>query len=171
MTPSREYLPPEPEAEPYRGDPRAAVPFPTEGAAPAALPVDPNVPPVRIGDQITPPRANGSGPQPQFYRPGESPPQSIPPRPQLTDEQRSAERYGKIAFGFGIASLVITPILAPIAIVMGVAAIRRGQVKLGRWAIGTGIAGIVLGLILLALISAGVMPTFDEMLDEIRNAR
>lgn len=169
MTP-REFLPPAAEAEPYRGDPSAAAPFPTEGAAPAAQPVDPHMPPVRLG-QITPPRVPVSGPQPQFYRPGEAPPQSIPPRPQLTDEQRTAERYGKIALGFGIGSMVVSPILAPIAIVMGVAAIRRGQQKLGRWAIGTGVAGIVLGAILVALIYAGVVPTFDEMLNDLRNAR
>ena len=169
MTPSREYLPPAAEADPYRGDPRESSPFPTEGAAPAALPVDPHLPPIRVGARVEPPR---EGP-PQFYKSGEAPSAAIPPRPKTQDEQ-SAERYGKFAFGFGIASLVINPIFSPIAIVLGVIAMRRGQERLGRWAIGTGVAGLVIGTILVVLVSAGVINVdemYQQMLDEFRSSR
>jgi hypothetical protein len=165
VNPAREYLPPVPEAEPYRADPRADAPFPTEGAAPPAVPVDPNLPPIRVGAQVEPPRDL----QPQFYRQGEAPPAVIPARPPVTEDERAAQRYGRIAVGFGVASLLINPIISPIAIVMGVVAYRRGQHFLGRWAIGTGVAAAILGIVMAILIAAGVLPTFSEMLDDLRN--
>lgn len=77
---------------------------------------------------------------------------------------KRAESYAKIALGVAIASLFVAgPILGPIGIVMGAKSIKRGQGKLGGWAIAAGAAGTILSIVLIVLSALGVLPTFDEM--------
>ena len=56
-------------------------------------------------------------------------------------------------FGFGVAGLamwVFPLVLGPIAVVLGLVALRRGE-WLGRWVVLAGIVGLVLGLVIEAL--------------------
>lgn len=156
----RAFEPPKPAGEPFRGDPSDAPPFLTENDRVPVVPVEAGVP-------------FGAGPV--FDHPpthstdaGRSQPVFQAPRPaqQLTPD----ERYAQIAFRLGIASIFIfNIILGPIAIFMGIASIRRGQKQHGKNAIILGAIGTGLGVTLLVLAALGVIPSVDEMLQDLRN--
>lgn len=148
----REFVPPTPVGEPYRADPSDAAPFVSEspgGVAPSAgLPTQPPV---------------GQSP---YYGPdrGLQPP-IAPSSAPLTPE----ERFARTAFWTGVASIFIfNVVLGPIAIVMGLLAIRRGQRQKGRSAALLGLVGTVLGAALLVLAANGVIPDVNELLEDMR---
>lgn len=69
----------------------------------------------------------------------------------------------------GIASLLILHVpLGPIAIVLGIKAIRSGERQTGRWAIAAGIGGTLIGILGVVLWATGVMPTLDELMEPKR---
>ncbi len=165
---SDRFLPPEPVGEPFHGDPSDPNPFLTEGETPAApsalqpgsMPV-PGHPPTHSSPEAIYP---GSAPQPrQQAQQGQfRQPQSAPVDP--------VERFARTAVWVGVASIFIfNVIFGPIAVVMGAMAIQRGQKEKGWLAVGLGVLGTVIGIVVLVLVSTGVMPSWDEMIDDLRN--
>lgn len=155
MTP-KEFVPPKPAGDPYRGDPKDSVPFLTEGA--------PLIPPG--SDEMTTPWMNDSAfpgtpsGQPQF-RPA--------PKIPLSPEEVQTLRIAKVGLGSGIASIFFFwPLFGPIAVGLGIAAIRRGERKIGTWAVSTGAAGILIGLIVTVLVLTNVVDA-DQLEENLKN--
>ncbi|MFY9487326.1 MAG: hypothetical protein WAP35_01325 [Solirubrobacterales bacterium] len=170
MTGSKRYMPPAPQETPFRGDPGDPVPFITDRQL-GELPIDPEPLPYQLppegatageipwGAGATRPQQPVPGDAPVFQRPAAGPLTAA----STSNDQRSA----RIAVGVGIASIfVMNLILGPIAIVLGARAAKRGERKLGTLAISTGAAGTVIGIVVLILWLAGVLPSLDEMLNE-----
>lgn len=179
MTPQREFVPPEPVGQPYRADPSDPFPFPTEADAPPAqvpqqeLPdvprwsrppsYSPDLQPGAGADVSTPSGNPADRPQaPQFLQPGEA----APPR---DPEAAAATRHARIAIWIGIASfLVAYTFLGAISIVMGATAMKRGEKKLGLWAVWIGIASVAMGIALYVLEAVGALDGFEDWLREIQ---
>lgn len=156
----RTFDPPKPAGEPFRGDPSDPAPFLTENDKVPVVPVEQGVPfgSAPVFDQPPTHSVEPAGGQPVFQTPR--------PARQLTPD----ERYAQTAFRVGIASIfVFNIILGPIAIFMGIASIRRGQKQHGKNAIILGAIGTALGITLLVLAALGVIPSVDEMLQDLRN--
>lgn len=91
----------------------------------------------------------------------------LPPQPPT-----AAARQARVAFWIGIASIFVFNIfLGPLAIVLGIRAIRNGEKQTGQWAVATGVAGTLIGILVMVLVATGVMPSFDELLRDIREGR
>lgn len=157
------YHPPKPVGEPFRADPNDPVPFPDEHESPRQLPTIAEPVPVTPDLGMPPVPNDGRAVRPQFRQPnaaGQAKPKRV---------MRAHEKAAKIALAVGIASLVISPVLGPIAIVLGAKAIKNGEKNIGWWAISAGIAGTVIGIVFAILVLTGVMPSFSELLDQYRN--
>jgi hypothetical protein len=166
--PEREFQPPSPVGEPYRADPTGPAPFVREGEKVPTVPVE-AAEPVAPGRPVTGPPYGY--PRPEAGRSAEGRPQFRPPdsRPVNTPVD-PVERYARTAMWLGVASIFIFNLFfGPAAIVMGIISIRRGEKKLGRQAIIFGAVGTFVGILYLVLVAVGVLPTFDEMLNDIRN--
>jgi hypothetical protein len=159
----RRFRPPEPVGEPYRADPADPAPFLGEHDSVPAVPVE-HAPVAPAGPPFGHPPTHSPDPGgagPVFRRP------SPPARPATPEE-----RFARTAFWVGVASIfVFNVVIGPIAMVLGLMAIRRGERRLGTLAIICGAAGTAIGVLLLVLVSRGVLPTFDEMMRDIRNGR
>ncbi|MBJ7355292.1 MAG: hypothetical protein JHC98_10760 [Thermoleophilaceae bacterium] len=160
------FIPPAPIGTPYRSDPSDPAPFPTEGETVPAVPVEPApyVQPTGLPQHEEDAPRTEYGAPPMFEKPGRSGKQSsaTPLSPEA--------RFARTAMWVGVASIfVFNIVIGPIAVIMGVMAIRRGEKQQGRLAIIYGVIGTAIGVALLVLSAAGVIPTFDEMLDDIRN--
>lgn len=160
------FKPPQPVGEPFRADPSDPVPFPDEQDSPRQLPptaADEQAahPPSHTPEYAVPSIPNDGRVRPQFRA-----------QPQVQKRKaREHERMAKIALAVGIASIVISPILGPVAIVMGSMAVKRGEKSIGWWAISTGIAGTVIGIVVAILVATGVIPSFSELLNDIQNGQ
>jgi lipopolysaccharide export LptBFGC system permease protein LptF len=143
------FRPPTPVGEPFRGDPDDAAPFPTEGSAPvAAVLVPAAIPAFAAASDVAP----AVSVRPIFRRPNAA---------TETPDRRSA----RAALAIGLISLLVLPLaLGPLAIVLGVRSMRRGERRLGVWAIAAGAAGTVLGIVGVILWATGVLPNLDELL-------
>lgn len=141
--------PPEPIGEPYQGDPGAPSPFAREGEVLQSARTPPTTEPP-VGTASPGGRA-GAG-------------SAFPSTPE--------QRFARTALWLGIASVFIfNLVIGPVAIVMGVIAIRRGERRTGRLALLCGALGTFIGILLLVLVSAGVLPSVDEMLEDLRSRR
>lgn len=168
MTPQREFVPPEPVGEPYRADPADAFPFPTEtDAPPAQVPQQelPEVPRWSRPPSYSPDLQPGAGTErptvPQFRPPGQT--GAPPPSP----EAAAATRHARIAIWIGIASLLVAyTFLGAVSIVMGATAMKRGEKKLGLWAVWIGVASVLLGVSLYVLQATGVLDGLEDWLRE-----
>ncbi len=152
-------VPPSPVGEPFRGSPADEYPFPLAG--PGGISGDSTF----NGASLAPfvPVDDASIGPPAFVRPRGARPAFVPPVPFAT--QSPQQRQARIAAGLGLASLLVIPlVLGPIAIFMGVRAVRAGERGLGRWAISAGVAGTVLGVVGVILWATGVLPSLDELL-------
>lgn len=162
---SDRFVPPAPVGAPYRSDPADPAPFLTDADSVPVVPVDP--PPYREPAELPKheddaPRTEYGAP-PMFQPPGKTPAQKAA---TLTPEAR----FARTSLWVGVASIfVFNIVLGPIAIIMGTMAIRRGEKHQGRLAIIFGVIGTTIGVLLLVLSSMGVIPTVDEMLDDLRN--
>lgn len=165
----REFLPPEPVGEPFRADPADPAPFPAADETPTRIPAPSPGPGPPFGHPPTHSREfqerygdpTGAGRDPFVPRPAQR-----PPLPVSADE-----RFAKTARGLGIASIfVFNVVLGPIAMVMGVMAMRRGEQRLGRSAVIFGAIGLTVGILLLVLAALGVIPSVDEMLKDLRRS-
>ncbi len=170
--PEREYRAPEPVGEPFRADPADSAPFSTESDT---------LPTARRADAWQAQEAYGHPPShsPE-YQQGVHPSggETGPSFRQSSEVQRTmppltAEaRFARIAFWTGIASIfVFNIVIGPIAVVMGALSIRKGEKRLGQLAMLFGALGTLIGIVLLILVAQGVLPTVDEMLKDLRNAR
>jgi hypothetical protein len=170
------YQAPPSVGEPFRADPSDPAPFLTDNDSVPTVPVEPGPYPA---PQTDPPAGHppshspeyggptpGDAPRaPSFRRPGEGAPQKLP-------APSAEERFGRTALWVGVASIfVFNIILGPIAIIMGVMAIQRGEQHNGRLAILWGAVGTIVGVAIIVLASMGVIPSFDEMVNDIRNGR
>lgn len=163
VAPDRPYEAPKAVGEPFRADPSDAAPFLTENDKVPVVPVEPAsatpTPGAPLGHPPTH-SAQPAGNQPLFRAPT--------PATQLTPEAR----FARTALWVSVVSIFIfNIILGPIAIVMGVIAMRRGEKKQGRLAIIFGAIGTIVGVVFLVLAGLGVIPSVDEMIDDIRNGR
>lgn len=72
----------------------------------------------------------------------------------------------------GVASIfVFNLVLGPVAVVIGIMAMGRGERDRGKLAIWLGLAGTVIGIALLVLVAVGVIPDVDQMLRDLRAQR
>jgi hypothetical protein len=172
----KEFQPPQPVGEPFRGDPKDPVPFLTEGEPlippgadeattpwmnESAFPAAPQGPPSH-STPTGPPSLSDPAAHPQFR-----PPAKLPLDPEAAQTQRMA----KIGLASGIASIFFFwPLFGPIAIGLGINAVRRGERKIGTWAISTGAAGILIGLIVTILVLTNVVDP-DQLLQELKNQK
>lgn len=172
----REFKPPAPQGEPYRADPSDPFPFPTESDAPARHEPSTDLPEVPRWSHPPTHSAEFSGVapaasepvesgKPQFRQPGD--PFAAKPKPPIP-----VGRQARVGLWIGVASLFVFNIfLGPAAVVLGVRAVRNGEKQIGQWAIALGVAGTVIGITVMVLISTGVMPSVEEMLRDLRDAR
>ncbi|MGH2906141.1 MAG: hypothetical protein ACRDKI_05165 [Solirubrobacterales bacterium] len=163
MTPSRQFKPPQPVGEPFRADPADPAPFTVEGAT--AVPM----PPPSLADAPVPPAPELPAQfrtRPQAAAPPQFRPQQ--PRPQLSPDEARNARLAKIGLALGIASILISPLVGPIAIVLGSMSISRGEKKVGAWALSTGVAGTLIGVVVVVLVLTGAIDP-DQILQNLRN--
>lgn len=144
------FRPPRPVGEPFRGDSRDAAPFPTERSARAS----------GLVPAVNPAFAVAAGP---VFAP------AVAKRPIFTRPNAAGEtpdrRAARAALALGLVSLLVLPVvLGPVAIVLGIRAIRGGERRLGAWAVSAGVAGTVLGIVGVILWATGVLPNLDELL-------
>ncbi len=186
MMGDKEFKGPQPVGEPYRADPADPLPFPTENDAPPRHEPPPDLPEV--------PRWTRPPSHSPEFQPGAQPPpasglqeggstgeQHVRPRgapfnkdaaAQKVEPPTPAYRQARIGMWIGVASLfVFNIILGPVAIVMGISAIQRGEKRIGTRALGLGIAGTVTGIIVMVLVATGVMPSLDELMQDLREGR
>jgi hypothetical protein len=153
-----------PVEEPFRGSPADEFPFPLAGPGGTAGDSTFNgarQAPFAPLDGV-PAAASTTGP-PAFVRPRGTRPAFVPPAPLAA--QTPQRRQARIAFGLGLASLLVIPlVLGPTAIFLGIRAVRAGERRLGRGAISAGVAGTVLGVVGMILWATGVLPGLDEIL-------
>jgi hypothetical protein len=162
------FVPPAPVGSPYRSDPSDPAPFLTDDVTVPVVPVEPApyVEPTGLPQHEEDAPRTEYGAPPMFQPPGKSKSSNQVPAVALTPEQR----FGRTALWVGVASIFIfNVVIGPIAVIMGVMAIRRGEKHNGRLAIITGLIGTAIGVTLLVLSAAGVIPTVDEMINDIRN--
>lgn len=168
MTPgNKNYEPPPAVGEPFRADPTGPAPFLTDSEQVPVVPVEPapyREPADLPKHEDDAPRTEYGAP-PMFQPTGKTPAQKAA---MLTPEAR----FARTAMWVGVASIFIfNVVLGPIAVVMGIMAMRRGEKRQGRLAVIFGAVGTTIGVLLLVLSSLGVIPTVDEMLKDLRNAR
>lgn len=160
------FVPPAPIGTPYRSDPADPAPFLTDQDPVVAVPVEPApyVQPTGLPQHEEDAPRTEYGAPPMFEKPGKGPNKSAA-------EPLSPEaRFARTAMWVGVASIfVFNVVVGPIAIIMGIMAIRRGEKQQGRLAIIYGAIGTAIGVALLVLSAAGVIPTVDEMINDIRN--
>jgi hypothetical protein len=173
----KDFRPPEPVGEPFRGDPKDSVPFLTEGQPLIPLGADEATTPW-MNDSAFPTVAQGppshsvpTGP-PSLRGSSLEQPQFRPPaKPPLDPEAAQTQRMAKIGLASGIASIFFFwPLFGPIAIGLGINAIARGERKIGSWAVATGAAGILIGLIVTILVLTNVVDP-DQLLRELQNKK
>ncbi|MFT4049674.1 MAG: hypothetical protein QM648_07520 [Solirubrobacterales bacterium] len=161
------YQPPDSIGDPFRADPGDPAPFLTEHDKVPVVPVEPvYVPPAdaRLGHPPT--NTPQFQEQPRYGQFGT--PTTPLQQPPLTPDQR----FGRIALWSGVASIFLfNIILGPIAMIMGVRAIQRGETKNGRLAILFGALGALIGVALLVLVAEGVIPDLNEMLRDMRQTK
>ena len=174
MPRSRHFKPPQPVGEPFRGDPKDPLPFVTEGSPDVPAAGVPDAMSPWMTDEAFPSHSHGPPPQgpPSLNSPPQGQPQTRPqfrpqPKPPLDPAIAQRRRVAKIGLGAGIASIVLSPLLGPIGIALGVMAIRRGERRLGLWAVATGAAGILIGIIVVILVSQGVIDP-EQMLRDLK---
>lgn len=166
MPGQRNYSAPRNVGEPYRADPKDPPPFTAEGdrlpaAQPAPAQVDAGNPPLGHPPSHSPQYAQQSRPAPSEQ------PTFVPAQKERV--QTPEERFARISLWLGVASIfAFGPILGPVAVVLGVMSIQRGEKKLGRLAIIFGLIGTLLGILFAVLVAKGVLPSLDELLDDIR---
>lgn len=167
--PGRGFQPPAPVGEPYRADPSGPAPFVREGEAVPTVPVEAAAQPAPGRPVTGPPYGYPQRPQsdttaPQFRQSGTA---QRPTEPMSADE-----RFARVSLWIGVASIfVFNLFLGPVAIIRGIMSIRRGEKRLGRLALLYGVLGTVIGIAYIGLVAAGVLPTFDQMLNDIRNGK
>ena len=166
--PGRGFQPPAPVGEPYRADPSGPAPFVREGEPVPVVPVEPAVEPNPGRPVPSPPYAypqpQSDATTPQFRQPGTV--------QRSTAPMSADERFARVSLWIGVASIfVFNLFLGPVAIVRGVMSIRRGEKRLGQLALVYGLLGTVIGIAYIALVAAGVLPTFNQMLTDIRNGK
>lgn len=138
MTSAHEIQPPRPIGEPYRADPLGPPPFPT---ANEPSPTVRQMPPVA----------------------------ETPPVAAAAEKRSPDQRFARFAVWTGISSIfVFNVFIGPLAVVMGFVAHRRGQHRSGRHAMLLGAFGTVIGVVILVLVSEGVLPDLDQVLDDLR---
>lgn len=155
--PSKEFQPPEPVGEPFRADPADPAPFATEGS-----PAQFQARPAPAAPQWPPQQLPPQGAQQPYFR--------VPQRPPLSPEQARNQRRAKIGLTLGILSILVSPAFGPFAIVLGSISIARGERKIGAWALSTGVAGTLIGVVLGILMLAGVVDP-DQILQNLREQR
>lgn len=154
---ARDFRPPQPQGEPYRADPSDPAPFTHQDELPASGPPV-YAQPVQSPSMQAPPTY---GDRPQFQQP-------LPVRIELTPDQK----FARVAvWTGGVSIFVFNLVLGPVAVVMGVMAMRRGERKQGRLAIILGVAGTLVGVLLLVLVAVGVLPDVDQMLKDLRTQK
>lgn len=165
------FLPPAAVGKPFRGDPKQPFPFSVQGQpeisdSAAAPPLASNSPvrPVSVPPPL-PAQAGGTHSEPRF----------LPLPPEFTQAKsrqanaNSDQRYAKIALGVAIGSLIVFGVvLGPVGMLMGMRAVQRGEKKMGWWAVGIGLFGLVSGIVLIALIANGQLEGFNEL---VQNAK
>jgi hypothetical protein len=163
------FVPPAPVGAPYRSDPSDPAPFLTDDVTVPVVPVEaaPYIEPTGLPQHAEDAPRTEYGAPPMFQPPGSKSSNQVPVLP-LTPNQR----FARTALWVGVASIFIFNIvIGPIAVIMGVMAIRRGERHNGRLAIITGVIGTLIGAALLILSAAGVIPSVDEMLNDLRNRK
>lgn len=144
------WVPPTPVGEPYRARPEGDIPFERENPLEDRRRLIQNAWVGQAG--------------PQF---AEAPTVTVPSVPATP-----AERRARWAFWVGVASVfVFNVILGPIAMVLGLQSIRRGEKRLGQLALLFGAIGTVIGVAVLVLVAQGVMPDTEELLKRLREGR
>jgi hypothetical protein len=167
----KHFIPPAPVGTPYRSDPADPAPFLTEDDAVPVVPVKAETPAASTGL----PQHEDSAPRteygaPPMFQPSAKSGRSGGPTPAAPLSPEA--RFARVALWVGVASLFLfNVVLGPIAIVMGATAIKRGEKHQGRLAIIYGVIGTAIGVLLLVLSGLGVIPTVDEMWNDIRNGR
>lgn len=169
MTDER-FVPPTPIGTPYRSDPSDPAPFLTDNDSVPVVPVEP-VEPAPYVEPTGLPQHEEDAPRteygaPPMFQPAGKKSSSQTPVAPLSPEAR----FARTAMWVGVASIfVFNVVVGPIAVIMGVMAIRRGEKQQGRLAIIFGLVGTAIGVLLLVLSGLGVIPTVDEMWNDIRN--
>jgi len=161
------FVPPAPVGTPYRSDPADPAPFLTDTDSVPVVPVEPapyrepaNLPKHDDDD----PRTEYGAP-PMFQPSGQKSANAASAGPLSPDQ-----KYARAAFWVGIASLIALGIvLGPIAIFMGVTAIKRGEKETGRRAVILGIVGALINAVGIILSALGIIPPLNEMIDQLRN--
>lgn len=171
MTDDR-YVPPAPVGTPYRSDPADPAPFLTDNDSVPVVPVVP-VEPAPYIEPTGLPQHEEDAPRTEYGAPPMFQPSGKKSASQASAVPLSPEaRFSRTAMWIGVASIfILNIVIGPIAVVMGVIAIRRGEKRQGRLAIIFGLIGTTLGVLLIVLSSMGVIPTVDEMLNDIRNRK
>lgn len=141
------WRPPTPLGEPFRAQPEGDIPFEREN-------------PREERQRLV--QSAWVGPTgPQFVQ---STPVAVP-----VASHNPAERRARWAFWIGVASVfVFNVILGPIAMVLGLQSIRRGERRLGQLALLFGTIGTVIGMVVLLLVAQGIMPSTEELLRRLR---
>ncbi|MFY9265664.1 MAG: hypothetical protein WAO61_09610 [Solirubrobacterales bacterium] len=162
MNAENSYSAPRPEQTPFRGDPRDPVPFITDRQL-GDLPRDP-----RPAAYVLPQDGATAGEIPltgpaSASRGDRS---AEPAAGRLIAASPDDRRPARVALVIGVLSiLVFNLILGPIAVALGLKAIRRGEAKLGLWALSTGVAGTAIGIAVVILWLTGVLPSLDELMN------
>lgn len=159
----REFRPPEPIGEPFRGDPQAPAPFSDDAQSNwSSTPTVPQGGPPSLGQppSLAAPETPAQT-QPQFQRPE-----------QRQSELSPDQRFARIAVWVGVASIfVFNLVLGPVAIALGISAIRRGERSSGKLTVILGAIGTLVGVVFLVLVAAGVLPNIDQMLKDLQKPR
>ncbi|MGK2878080.1 MAG: hypothetical protein ACSLFF_05835 [Solirubrobacterales bacterium] len=164
---NKHYEPPPSVGEPFRADPSGPAPFLTDSEQVPVVPVEsaPYREPADLPKHDDDAPRTEYGAPPMFQPSGKTPAQKAAP-------MRPEARFARTAMWVGVASIfVFNIVLGPIAVIMGVMALRRGEQRQGRLAIIFGAVGTTIGVLLLVLASAGILPSVDEMWNDIRNGR
>jgi hypothetical protein len=159
------FVPPAPVGAPYRSDPADPAPFQTENDVVPVVPVEsaPYVQPTGL------PQHAEDAPRTEYGAPPMGQPPSSGAKQVPTLALSPEARFARTALWVGVASIFIfNVVLGPVAVIMGVMAMRRGEKRQGKLAIIFGIVGTTIGVALLVLSSMGVIPTVDEMFRDIR---
>jgi hypothetical protein len=148
--PDRELVPPAPLGEPYRADPSDPAPFQTTSQ----------------------PKPEGAIGGLHGGRPGLPIGQEQPLSPPAPVARTPEQKFARTALGVGIASIFIfNLLLGPIAIVLGILAIRRGELETGRRAALFGALGILVGAIIIFLAAQGIIPSMDQLMKDLENRK
>jgi hypothetical protein len=169
-SPGNDYVPPKPVGEPFRADPSDPPPFARERAQGAVVQADA---PMSWTSDTAAPNTLQSPPE---RPPSPAELRELAQKPQFQQPPRSTgrarmdpnERLAKLGLGAGIASIVLSPIFGPIAIVLGSIALGRGQKRIGAWALASGIAGTLIGVVGVLLVVLGIIDP-HELIRRLQN--